>query len=570
MQLTREPEDMMNNQNSAAAPPTPAISPWARLATLFSPDRSDLWSVCVFAVVSGVLLLATPLAVQALVDFVAFGAAVPSIAVIAALLAFALLAAASVSAVQKWIVEILQRRMFVRIVADVAARLPRLSWRIRNQYHEPELVNRFFDVVTIQKVGSALVLDGLANLLSIVVGLSVLAFYHPILLAFDIILLALIILLFLIPLRRGTRTAIIESGFKYEIASWLEEIARCPLIFKTHGSNEYVVNRSRDVATAYIEARRIHFRTVFRQVLAALGLQVMASTAILGIGGYLVVIGELTLGQLVAAELLVVLVVSAVAKLGSFAEKLYDLLAAVDKVGKLLDLEIEESGGEEPAGSGPAALRTKDLILLPPKAGKSCRPLNLTFEPGTITGITGPHGSGKTMFMEVLLHLQQPQAGSALLDGSHTSDLSINGIRQRISLAARYELLGTSISENVSLGRKGVDLKAVEKALQSVGLLEELQSLPQGLSTQVQPNGAPLSSGQRIRIVIARSLVSNPGLLLIDGLLDELSSTSRQTVLKTLTEGREKWTVIISSDRPEILEACDQVVDFTENEKEVN
>ena len=322
------------------------LHPLRRLLRFLQPDRSDLASVVVFAIATGVLLLATPIAVQALVNFVALGGALQPLVAVALLLFLGLALAGVLVGVQTWIVEILQRRIFVRAVADLSARLPRVRLDAYDKSYGPELVNRFLDVITIQKVSANLLLDGLQVVLSIFVGLAVLAFYHPILFAFDVLLLVAIVLIVLGPLQRGIRTASDESKAKYAMVGWLEELARNPLLFKSGGAQAWAFERSDLLAGNYLRARRGHFRIVFGQVVSALVLQVVASTALLTIGGLLVMQGSLTLGQLVAAELIVTVVVNAVAKMGKHVEGFYDLMAAVGKVGVLLDLPIEPRGEE--------------------------------------------------------------------------------------------------------------------------------------------------------------------------------------------------------------------------------
>lgn len=565
MTATIAQESPPGNRPSIAA----GISPLRRLLELFGPDRADVWTVVVFAIVNGALLLATPIAVQSVVNFVAFGASVPSIAILSGLLFVSLGAGASMVAAQTWIVEILQRRMFVRLVADLADRLPRLSWRVRDHYYGPELVNRFFDVVTIQKTGSVLLLDGLANLLSITVGLSVLAFYHPYLLVFDIVLLGAIIAILYLPVRRGTRTAIDESEVKYEVAGWLEEITRHPLAFKTPGSENYARAKSTAVAKAYVDTRRVHYRTVFGQILSALGLDVAAGTAVLGIGGWLVIVGELSLGQLVAAELVVVLVTRSVAKLGKLAEKYYDLVAAVDKVGKLLDLEVEApSAGaasiESPA-SGPARLEARDVVL-PHCDEQVTAPIRLQAAPGEVVGIRGRHGAGKSLLIESLYRLRTCPAGTLTLDGTHYEDIDLCRFREAVAIAAEPEILEATVLDNVVLGRTSFRLDDVHEALGAVGLLDRIHALPDGLGTALGPTGAPLSSGERRRLVLARAILGRPRLLLIDGLLDGISERGRETIKRGVFDQRDRWTVVIASSRPDVLTLCDRTIQIDAEE----
>ncbi|MFM7296552.1 MAG: hypothetical protein ACKO4Q_04930, partial [Planctomycetota bacterium] len=216
--------------------------PWRRLLQLLRPDRGEILSVAVFAVAIGVLQLSTPIAVQAMVNFVALGGAIPPVIVVAGMLLLGLVLAGALSATQVWIVEFVQRRLFVRMVADLAARLPRV--RDGAPHYGPELVNRFLEVATLQKLGATILLDGIALLLSLLVGLVLLAFYHPLLLAFDIALLALVAIVILVPMRWAVRTAIAESKVKYETVAWLQELARNPRTFKSPGAQAWIYERT--------------------------------------------------------------------------------------------------------------------------------------------------------------------------------------------------------------------------------------------------------------------------------------------------------------------------------------
>ncbi len=325
---------------STAGPHTP-LSPLARLVGLIRPEKRDLWVVLVFSMFVGVLALASPVAVEALVNTVAFGRYLQPIVVLAILLFTFLAFAAAMRALITYIVEVLQRRLFVRVVEDLAYRLPRVRYPEFDHAHGPELVNRFFDVVTVQKTASALLLDGVSIVLQTLIGMAVLAFYHPFLLGFDVVLLLLIGIAVFVLGRGAVSTAITESKAKYAVAAWLEELVRHTTAFKLHAGNQFALERADQLTVKWLDARRGHFRVVIRQIIFALSLQAMAATALLGLGGWLVIMGELTLGQLVAAELIVMVIVGSFAKLGKHMESFYDLLASVDKLGHLFDLATE-------------------------------------------------------------------------------------------------------------------------------------------------------------------------------------------------------------------------------------
>lgn len=556
----------------AALPSEPAESPSSvvehlpplvRLARLLRPDRGELMAVVVFAVAIGVLLLATPVAVQALVNFVALGGSIPPLIVVAVLLFAGLSFAGVLSALQTWVVEILQRRVFLRVVADLAARLPRVTAETHDKHNVPELVNRFLDVVAIQKAGSALLLDGVSLLLSVTVGLVVLAFYHPLLLAFDILLLAAIALIVLGPLRRGVRTSVEESEVKYAVVAWLEEIARTPHAFKSSGIQSWVFDASDRLTRKYIERRKAHFRVVLGQVLGAIGLQIIASTVLLGIGGLLVIRGSLTLGQLVAAELIVTLVVSSVAKLGKHLGDFYDLVAATEKVGHLLDLPVEPRGGEhhEPsAGSSGAALALSGVRWSLAGAPPLLRSLDLELDSGGRLGVCGPSGVGKSQLLEMLWRLRRPDSGVVRLDGRDVRELSIESLRRMAALIERVEVVEGSVRHNVRLARPFVTEEQVREALRRVGLLSELERYPDGLDTRLNANGRPLSAGQLQRLQAARAIAGRPRLLLVSDVFLQLSAPVRALVLDVLFDPRAPWTLVIASNELDVLQRCQRVL----------
>ena len=478
---------------------------------------------------------------------------------VVALLFLGLCCAAVLSGLQTWIVEILQRRVFVRTVADLSARLPRVALGAGAERYGPELVNRFFDLETIQKRGSFLLLDGLSVLLSVLVGLIVLAFYHPLLLAFDILLLAVIALIVLGPVRRGIATAKAESAAKFEVAAWLEEIARNPVLFKSSGVMKSVFERSDRLARTYVERRSAHFRIAFGQGVAALALQVVASTALLGIGGLLVINGSLTLGQLVAAELILTLVVSSVAKMGKHLEAFYDLMAATDKVGILLDLPVERSTGEHhlpTAGAAGADVQLRSVGWTPPGAAPLFANVSLAVSPGERVGIRGPSGSGKSTLLQLIWGLRPPSSGAIRVDGRDLRELSFESLRRTAALIDRVELFDGTVRENVHLARPFVSDEDVRVALRAVGLLDDLARLPEGVDSRLMVDGRPLSTGQLVRLQVARAIASRPRLLLVSDFFEELEEGEREQVFDVLFDPQAPWTLVFVSNAAEALERC--------------
>ena len=523
-----------------------SVGPIRRLFQLFSSERRDIVLVILFSVVVGVLSLATPVTVQALVNFVSFGGLLQPLVVLGILLFGFLTLAGIIRVLQSYVVEVMQRRLFVRVVADLAERLPRVTAECYDRQHGPELVNRFFDVITVQKVAAMLLLDGATVLLQMLVGLLILAFYHPFLLAFDAILVFALAFVVIVLGRGAINTSIRESKAKYAVAAALEEIARHPLAFKLSGAADFARRRADALTVDYIESRSSHFAVVLRQIIGFTTLQVFAATALLSLGGWLVLEGQLTLGQLVAAELIVSNLLVSFSKFGKQLDGVYDLLAAVDKLGQLMDLPLEPDYGHATGGRDTdAILAVRGVTFAFDPARPVLRNMNLTLNAGERVSIAAGHGAGKSLIADLLIGLRRPNAGHVELAGVDLRELCLSAIRDRIAVVRGGGVIEGTIEENVCMGRADVSPEFVRAALNDVGLLDEVRTLPDSLATQLSASGAPLSAGQIKRLMIARAVVGRPEVIVLDDVLDDLDADARDMVLNSLTHPNHRWTVLI-------------------------
>jgi len=544
-------------------------SPWSRLWEFLRPEWSDFWIVLVFSLFTGMLSLATPIAVESLVNTIAFGTLLQPLVVLSIILLTFLAFAAALRFLQRFVVELIQRRLFARVAARLAWQLPRVRLDHAHEF-SPELLNRFFDIVTIQKVVAQLALDGLSVLLTVSLGMIVLAFYHPWLLAFDALLLVPVVFNIFLLGRGAVRTSISESKSKYAVAGWFEDMGRCPNLFKSAGGPEFALTRADRLTTDYLLARQAHYRVLARQIISALTLEAIASAALLGLGGFLVIQGQMTLGQLVAAELIVTLIVASIAKLDKQFEGFYDLLASIDKLGHLFDLPVEPSSGVMHVGrTGAARLALRHVSFEHDGGSVVLTDVTLDITPGEIVAITGPAGSGKSTFLDLIYRLREPSHGRILLDDFDLSDLRADILRKHVALVRGIEVLEGTLAENVHLERPEVTAADLRDVLRRVGL-DDAEDVPQiGLNTQRVPHcwsldtrlahdGRPLSESQARRLMLARALVVQPRLLLIDGLLDSLSDDDAARLLEEFKKSRQDCTVLIATGRRAIIESCDR------------
>lgn len=534
--------------------PQEHLSPVRRFLSLLDLERRDIWTVTLFAFVSGLLTLATPLAVESLVNVVSWGIYLQPLVVLGLILLICLGIAGVLRILQAVVVELIQRRQFVRIVSDLAHRFPRANQASLAGEYPRELANRVFDIMTIQKATAVLLLDGLSIVLTTILGLVLLAFYHPFLLGFDIVLLISMISITWLLGRGGIRTAIEESKTKYRVAHWLQDVLDSPSVFKTGGGESLAIQRANQLTTEYVQARQQQFRVVIRQVAFAISLQVIASTALLALGGWLVIDGQLTLGQLVASELVVTVVVGAFSKAGKSLEKFYDLMAGVDKVGHLIDIPTDPRQRHGDLPQGPAEVRWGDLTFEGPAS--SSKIPGATIPAGTSTAIVGDDVVGRSQLARTLGGLKQPNRGSVQIAGIAGSQAATDYQGRLVGYAGGHEIFHGTLRENVDLGRANLGSARVRQALNQVGLSEMLLHFPDGLQTNLQTGGYPLSRDQVARLVIARAIVTSPNLVIVDGLLDGLAQDTQDQIWETLANDDAPWTLVVVTNDKEIASRC--------------
>lgn len=546
--------------------------PLDRLVSLLIAESSDLWVVVVFALVSGLLSMTTPLAVEALVNTVAFGRFLQPVVVLSFMLLAFLVFQAAVKALQTFVVEIIQRRLFARVAADLSFRLPRIRIDALDDQYAPELVNRFFDVVTVQKISALLLLDGISVVLNIAVGMMVLAFYHPYLLAFDVVLILLLLFTMFVLGRGAVKTSIKESKTKYAMAAWLEDLARCRTTFRYDGASEFALERSDQLVFNYLNARKKHFKVLMRQVLFLLLVQALASTALLAIGGWLVIDNQLSLGQLVAAELIVAVVVGSFAKLGKHIESFYDLMASIDKLGVLLDLPTERTDGllalPEASGTQQSGIVVDQVCYQTADGREILNKVSMQLPAAQNVALCGDSGTGKSLLLDLLFGLRDPASGAVRINGIDPRDLRPDVLRRQVALARDVEVFDGTISENIHLERPDVSVNDVRHAAEVAGLLTAIQRLPNGLETSLNATGSPLTCSQLRRLMLARMLAGNPRVLLIDELLDGMADGEAERILASLLETNTERSIVLVTNREKLKAMMQNVVTLTSNSEE--
>lgn len=530
-------------------------TPFQRLREMLHLDRGDYVVVFIYTTLIGLLTLAVPLAAQALVNTIAAGVMIQPLVVLTLGVFVALVFAGVLRLLKLSLLEKLQQRIFARVSLQLADLLPRIEHDALVKEYGPTLVNRFFDVVTIQKTVSKILFYGPPALLQVVLALVLMSFYSPYLLAFAIFLILFLVFVIWGLGLGGLRTSIEESYSKYRIADWLEELARCQRGVKMNAVPTFPLEKADVLLVDYIKLRREHFRIIYRQALGTYVFQAIAGAGVLAIGGWLVINRQLTLGQVVAAEIVVAGALEGVEKLVRLLESIFDLLTGLDKVGHLTDMPTERTHGRQLAAEqAGASVVCRKVRFSYDGEHNILSGLDLTVSAGERVSLVGESGVGKSTLAAMLCGLHAPNSGLVQINGMDVRDANLDSLRHVVGLVGdANEIFAGTIEENILLGRQAINQQDLQWVLDLTRLNEELARFTHGLQTKLTSEGRNLSRGQIQRLLIARAIISRPRLLILDEGFTGIDENDKIDILSEMFDSVHPWTIISISHDPEVV-----------------
>jgi putative ABC transport system ATP-binding protein len=531
----------------------------ADLFQLLKTERRDFFVMAIYSIVIGGLALIVPVVVQMLVDTIAFGSVIQPVIVLTGCVFFALSLSQVVSLMQLVVLEYLQRRLFVRVAIALAQRLPRITAAASRNETAAELINRFFEVVLVQKLVSKIALEGTAVALQLVIGIAILSLYHPIFFFYSFVLLLCLYAIFRFMGIGAAHTAIKESSAKHSVFIWLENMVENPLLFKSAPGAALGLRWTDDYTAEYIRCREKHFTRLFRQFAGVSVMYVVGSAGLLGLGGMLVLNEQLSIGQLVAAELIVTAMLTGLLKVGRILESFYDLVGSLSKLDSLFSMPLESPRGDPIPGDRerPITLDLKNISIAFNAEQRPLQGISLSVPAGKIFAVYGTNGSGKSVLADVVFRFLEASSGAVELNGLPMQYISPESIRDRVFLVREPEVFRGTIRENLTLGTE-YPSNMLRHVLQEVALLDGVERLPVGLETRIAENGRPLSSGQTLRLMVARCLLTCPGLLILDETLDQINlNVVRDSIIPALRRRNSSTTVLVLTHQQEIANLCD-------------
>ncbi len=541
------------------------ITPWQRLTRLLRLDKREIGHIYLYAFVGGAIGLSLPLGIQAIINLISGGQVAASWGVLVAFVTIGVGFTGVLQIMQMALAENIQQRLFARSALEFAYRLPRIRYDAAQGRYLPELVNRFFDTTTVQKSLAKLLLDIPLALLQIVLSLVLLALYHPFFIAFGLLLLLLLVLIFRFTGQRGLATSLEESAYKYKTAYWLEELGRSQDTFKMVGRTRLPIDRADELVGGYVRARQAHFKVLVGQYSALVAFKVLITITLLALGGLLVMNEQMNLGQFVAAEIVILVLLNAVEKIILSLDRVYDLVTALGKIGTVTDIALERTGGLTVLERDPAkglAVETRGLGFRSGWSGRHVLDgINLDLAPGEKVCLSGANGSGKTTLLRILGGGIAPTDGSVTLDGHAITSLDLELVRSLIGdCLSDDDVFTGTVLDNITVGREWITEPDVVEACRATGLMEQIALLPNGLLTQLDPEGARLPKSLVKRIVLARAIAGRPRMILLEDSLQDWEPKERERLLGWISAPERPWTLLAVSNDPWMQQHCQRAL----------
>lgn len=541
-------------------------SPVARILNLVKLERKEITAVYFYAILNGLIQLSLPLGVQAIIGFVLGASMRASLIVLIALVVAGVLVAGIMQVNQMKIIEKIQQKIFVRYSFAFAEHIPQLDLKKTDNIYLPELVNRFFDIPVLQKSLSKILLEIPTATIQIIFGLLLLSFYHPAFILFGAILIFLLWLILKYSGNTGLQTSLEESSYKYKVAGWLEEMARVIKSTKLAQNNDLHLHKTDNYVTNYLGARNRHFKVLLFQYNVLVIFKTVITGAMMIVGTLLLVNQQLNVGQFIAAEIVILMVLNSVEKMIINLGSVYDTLTSVEKIAKLTDKPTEENGTMQVSKTNNGIrLEMKDLSFSYNNENDILQNISLKINAGEKVCISGKDSSGKSTLLKLLAGAYTDFKGALLIDDVPLGNYELSSLRSQTGvLLSQQDIFQATLWENISLGNPDISTQSVIDYVAKVGLNDFTNTLKNGYDTQLDPTGKRLPRNVVHKILLVRALAAKPRLLLLEEPWMNFEDKFRKQIIELLSNIENTTLVVVSNDE-EFAKQCDQVFTIENN-----
>jgi ABC-type bacteriocin/lantibiotic exporter with double-glycine peptidase domain len=524
-------------------------------------ERQEVRAIYIFAIFQGLVSLSLPLGIQTIINFLQAGTFSTSWYVLVFFVLLGILFAGMLQIKQLTITETIEQRIFANVSFNYADYLPRISVQSGNGKYLPELLNRFFEVSTLQKGISKILLDFSASIIQVIFGIVLLSLYNVLFAVIGLLLVVVVYFIFRLTGPAGLKTSKEESKYKFEVGHWLQEVSRVMMTFKLSGNSNLPVKRTDSLTSKYLDARTKHFRILMSQYKALIIFKTLLTGALLAIGGVLVIAKEINIGQFVAAEIVVLTIMGSVEKIILNMSTVYDVLTSIDKIESISEIKSERTDGvnfpEDNSQNGISVSLSNFTLKYDDKKLPVLNEVHLHLEKGDVACIQGSNGSGKTTLLKAIAGFYEEFSGSISYNNIPIGSLKLDSVRSIMGENfTEQEIFKGTLSENITCGSAVLSITEQYKLLEDLGLKDFVEVLPKGIDTMLEPGGQGLPGSLRRKLILARCLAVKPKLLLIEDIMHGQSAEEKRAFFDIVFGHRKGATTIIVSNDIGVIERC--------------
>lgn len=540
-------------------------NPLHRLYHLIGLHRKEIYAIYVYSLINGIVELSLPLGVQTIIGFVLGATMVTSLYILIALVVLGVLVVGIIQTNQMKIIEKIQQRIFVDYAFDFGSGIPKFDLKKLDAYYLPEKINHFFDTINVQKGFSKLLLDLPLASIQVLLGILLLSIYHPVFLALGISLVIILFVIFKYTGIQGFETSLVESKNKYQVVAWFEEVARTIKSFKFGKIDQISLQKTDGYVDQYLHSRTKHFQVLLFQFRALVGAKVFVTFGTLAIGTFLLLNQELNIGEFIAAEIVILMVIGAVEKLIKSLESVYDVLTGLEKLAQVSESDVEKSGSLELSKKSSAySLEVRNLSFGFEDNQQVLKNISVHIDSNQKVCISGGSGSGKSTFIRVLSGNYSDFQGSILLNNIPIQNYQLASLREHLGVYLKHQdIFSGSLWENIALGRPSIRKEGIVELSETLGFKHFLEYFPLGFDTHLDPTGKKIPFTLSKKILLLRALAHQPQLLLMEEPWADMELELKESLQNYFLNLKNTTCLIVSND-PGFSSRCDQVIRLDE------
>lgn len=535
-----------------------------KLVAILQLDKKEVSAIYIYAILAGLVQLVTPLGIQSIIGFVMAGSLSTSIVVLIAVVVLGVFLNGLFQIRQLQIIEKIKQKIYTRDALSFAHKIPHLNLEKLDNHYLPELVNRFFDTINLQKGIEKILLEIPAAFIQILFGIILLSLYHPIFIAFGIVLVLILYIILATTLPKGFTKSLLASDYKYKTAGWLQELARVVKTFKYGEKTSLHIEKTDDLVSNYLVARTSYFKILLTQFWSLVVFKIIITAAMLIVGVYLLLNQQINIGQFIAADIVILAVISSVEKLIQTLDKAYDTLTAIEKLDKIKSAELESAGSEKIITTNGIKIDFKNVSFSYPNGKSVLNDISIDIKEGEKALIVGNSGSGKSTLLRLLTGTFTNFTGSIRINNVAIGSYSIDSLRSNTGvLISQQDIFQGTIRDNVTMGDTSITNEDLYNITKVTGLETFIEELEIGFDTAIDPAGKKLPEKIKQGVLLARALLSKKSLLLLENPFDGLESNTIENV-KALMVKLENVTMLVTAGSHSNEEIFDKII-YLEN-----